>query len=333
MTTAIQQLEIGALVGGATDLGELANELAKGGLRDSSIQRYLGAARAWKRYCIDRDEPWWDASTRTLIAWLDSRCRSSSSPASAIKMSLAAARFLQRGYCAIHDLEAVAYASSARMQLDAFCRSATMRRGPMKRARPLRLDELDEMIRRIRADEPVRSGVTLIRGAELAERDIALFLLGWWGALRADDLARLEWSGVNVLPCGIELTLQQSKTSREAAVLALAARPDCPRLCPVRAVARLRDVMLTDEYDSVLGLVTGNNVGRRITGLFNRHKLPGFSGHSLRAGFTTECAAQGVPDKLVQAHGRWRTAEQHAQYVRLARIWDDTPTKLVTLPA
>jgi integrase len=313
------------------ELDSIDEDLARGGLRDSSLKRYAGAARSWKRYCLDRHEPFWNASTRTLIGWLDSRCRKSSSPASALKMSISAARFLQRGHCVLNEIDAIPYTPTARVQLEAWSRTATMNRVVRRRARPLRLAELDAVLDKIRNDQPVRSGVSAARGATLAERDICMLLLGWWGALRADDLARLDWAGVHVLPCGAELTLHESKTSNQAAILALATRPDCPRLCPVQALTRLRS-WAEHEGDSVLNLASGNNAGRRMRHLFQRYELRGYTGHSLRAGFATECAAQGVPDKLVQAHGRWRTAQQHSEYVRLARVWDDTPTKLVRLP-
>ena len=328
------------------ELGDLATELARGGLRDSSIQRYLGAARSWKRYCLDRQEPFWNASTRTLLGWLDARCRGSRNPRAALKMGIAAARFLQRGYCVLHDLVAVPYNKSARVQLDAFARSATLQtRTERKVARPLRLDELDAVLQRMRADEPSRWGVSSAQGALLVERDIALLLVGWWGALRADDLSRIAWPGVHMLPCGIELELLSSKTANEKAVLALAARPDCRRLCPALAMRRLHDSLEATRAwrtsaranffaadDLAFNLSTGDHVGRRIAVLFKRYGLAkGYTGHSLRAGFATECASQGIPDKLVQAHGRWRSAQQHAEYVRLARLWDDTPTKLVRL--
>lgn len=327
----LKQLDMGELVPSG-ELGSIDADLARGGLRDSSIARYLGAARSWKRYCIDRQENYWNASTRTLIAWLDSRVRKSSSPASALKMSLSAARFMQRGHCATHDVEATPYTKSARMQLDAWCRTATMQRTVKRKARALRLRELDDVIRRIREDQHVRAGVSIERGTMLMERDIAMLLLGWWGALRSDDLARLDWSGVFVQPLGLELTLWQSKTSNEAAVLALASRPDCPRLCPVQALRRWRDAAWQGDPVTVFDLASGNNAGRRMRHLFNRYGLLGYSGHSLRAGFATECAAQGVPDKIVQAHGRWRTAQQHSEYVRLSRMWAETPTTMLKLP-
>lgn len=337
-------VELAELVGGE-DLDELQRELIRGGLRDSSIQRYLGVARAWKRYCADRHEPFWDASTMTLLRWLDWRVRQSQSPAAALKMSLAAARALQRGYSLVHQVEPVPYATRARVQLDAYARSCTMNRSERKIARPLHLDELDEVLRRLRSDDRTRWGVSLAQGTLLQARDAALLLIGWWGALRADDLARVELDDLHVAPLGLEIHLRASKTTH--ALLALAARPECPRLCPVEALRRLnmereasgdawRKSKRPKAFASselVFNLVTGDHVGRRIANLFERYGLPkGYTGHSLRAGFATECALQNVPDKLVQHHGRWRSAQQHAEYVRMARLWTDTPTTRLVCP-
>lgn len=350
MGTDLRQLDVLPELVGAThtELGDLEAELARGGLRDSSLKRYLGAARSWKRYCADRHEPFWDASTATLLRWLDWRVRQSQSPRSALKMGLAAARFLQRGHCVLQGIEAVPYTTRARVQLDAFARTCTMNRSDRKVARPLRLDELDEVVRRVREDDKTRQGVSFAQGSLLAERDVAMLLVGWWGALRADDLARLVVDDIHIAPLGVELHLRASKTTQ--AVLALGARPECPRLCPATALRRLielgteeraqawrkgsreRTVVFLGE-DLLFNLVTGDHVGRRLTTLFRRHGLPkGYTGHSLRAGFTTECAVQQVPDKLVQAHGRWRSAQQHAEYVRAARLWQDTPTIRLVCP-
>jgi len=122
-----------------------------------------------------------------------------------------------------------------------------------------------------------------------------------------------------------------SKTT--AAVLALCEQQHAPALCPVHAMREMtRDGW--PETGFVFGLGSGDHVGRRLRSLFARAGVPrGYTGHSLRAGFATECASQGVPDRLVQQHGRWRSVQQHAEYVRLGRLWADTPTTRVIVPS
>jgi integrase len=334
-TAQPRQLNLLAEVG----LGELPDDteivrmLVRGRCRDSSIKRYLGAARAWLRYCHDRGEEPHDASTATLLRWLDWRCRESTSPASAIRMSLAAARFVQRGRCVVLGVETVPYTPRARIQLDAWCGAATLNSSVAQMARPLRLDDLAELVSRVRADLRVRRGVTPDVADRLALRDAAMLLVGWWGALRADDLGRLAWGHVHFCMKGVELHIPFSKTT--SCTLALAQRIDRPDLCPWGALIELNKAHGGGAPDdSVFGLVTGGHVGRRIKQLFARYDVPrGYSAHSLRAGFATECASQGVPDRLVQLHGRWRSTQQHAEYVRAGRLWLDTPTERIVCPS
>jgi integrase len=323
----------------------IAEQLVRGGCRESSIERYMGPARSWLRYCADRGEVPYDASTAALLRWLDARVRASVSPKSAVRMGLAAVRFLQDGHCVVNGHEAVPYTPKARVQLAAWVGAATLDTRAKQRARPLRLAELAQVVEKVRRGIKVRRGVPWGRAVLLAERDAAMLLVGWWGALRGDDLARLEWSHLTFCVDGLELHMPGGKNHSEVADLALAARPECPSLCPVTAVRRYRQELAPshagrllegDEITSgrVFMLSTGDHVGRRIAALFRRCGVPrGHTAHSLRAGFATEAAEQGVPDKLVQAHGRWRTVQQHAEYVRLNHLWRDTPTVRLAVPS
>lgn len=305
-------------------------KIVRAGLRDSTIKRYLGPAHAWERYCQERDECVWDAHTSTLIRWLDSRCRDASSPASVIRTSLAAARWVQKAHCAIRGIDAIPYTPRARIQLDAFTRTATMDKRPPKRARALRLESLLALVKHVRSDARQRPGLTAREAQILAARDVAMLLVGWWGALRADDIARLEWAHIEHHPEGLVLNLPTSKTTW--AIIALTRRPDALALCPF---ANLVSVSGHDgrEDARVFGFDSGGAAARRILTLFRRAGVQGgYTAHSLRAGFATECAAQGVPDLMVQRHGRWLSSKQHAEYVRDGRLWLDTPTSRLSAP-
>lgn len=308
----------------------IQGKIVRAGLRDSTIKRYLGPAHSWEIYCRERSEPVWDASTSTLIRWLDSRLREASAPASVIKTSLAAARWVQKAHCALRGVDAVPYTPRARVQLDAFSRTATMDKGPPKRARALRLESLLSLVRHVREDARARPGLTAREAQILAARDVSMLLIGWWGALRADDLARLEWAHIEFHPEGIALNIPTSKTTW--AVLALARRPDNLLVCPM---LNLASVAKADgrRDDRVFGFDSAGSCARRITTLFRRASVPrGYTSHSLRAGFATEASAQGVPDLMVQRHGRWLSAGQHAEYVRDGRLWLDTPTSRIAVP-
>jgi integrase len=214
-----------------------------------------------------------------------------------------------------------------------------MDKGPPKRARALRLESLLALVQHVRHDARARAGLTAREAQILAARDVSMLLIGWWGTLRADDLARLEWQHIEFHPEGLALHIPISKTSW--AVLALTRRPDCLPLCPMLNLAsvqrqssgRVGDTPVFQKDERVFGFDSAGSCARRITTLFRRAGVPsGYTSHSLRAGFATEAAAQGVPDLLVQRHGRWLSASQHAEYVRDGRLWLDTPTSRISTP-
>lgn len=321
-----QLVLVGAPVAPSHD--EIRARLKRAGLRDSSIRRYLGTARSWEQYCVDHDEHPADASTLSLVRWLDSRCRVSRSPESAIRIALASARFVQRSHLIDGTIEdAVPYTRAARVALEAYCKSATMGRSPQRRARPMRLDTLTHLVARVRSRIAPRRGVSWDEARLIATRDAALILTCWWGALRADDASRLTWQSISLEPQGVLITLDTSKTGPAQIACASVAHLG---LCPRASLEELRG--MCGERERVFSLSTGAHVARRLKDLFAQHGAQGYTSHSLRAGFASECASQGVPDRLVQMHARWSSAQQHSEYVRGGRIWVDTPTSRLVVP-
>lgn len=300
--------------------------LARLNLRASSIQRYGQACRSWERYCFDRSVDPANAPTSVLLRWLDARCADSNSPKSRIRVSLAGATCAQQlALLDDPDLECCPYNTRARPALKRFKGALMLNQGEERQACPLRLNELGSVLTRVVSTISPRNGVTYARAGKLANRDLAMLAIGWWGALRADDIANLEWSHIRERHEGIELHIPDDKTKQKT-VLALARQPMAPWSCPVDAYAVLAR-QRTSKRGRVFELGCGNSVGRRVGWVFRYLGLPrDYTSHSLRAGIATEAAALGIPDKLMQAHGRWRSAEQHAKYVRSGRVWIDSPT-------
>ena len=312
----------------------IQERLQRAGLEQSSLRRYLGSARSWLRFCADHEVNPVDAPTAALISWLDARCRDAASYASSVRIGLASARHVQRALALEQACEPLPYARSARPALDAWCASVVKDSAKTQRARALRLDTLATLASTIRAQVAPRQGVPWERALLLAKRDVAMILVGWWGAFRADDLARLQWADLSCAPEGFELSLRDSKTG--GALVALATQT-VARLCPVRALNEYSTALgasrqYTEDASPVFGLASGSHVSRQLRRAFIAHGCGGYTGHSLRAGFATECAAQGLPDHLVRSHARWTSTQQHAEYVRSGRLWLDTPTRLLRLP-
>lgn len=309
----------------------IREQLTRAGLRDSSIRRYASAARSWLQYCADHEELPHEATTMTLVRWLDARCRGSRSPASMVRVSLAAARFVQRAASYETEQDPLPYTRHARSALDAYARTATLQAAPPRRARPMRLDLLARVVASVRSRVSPRRSVAWERARYLAARDSALLLACWWGALRADDAAQLAWGDVEHHDEGVLLTLQRSKTG--AAKVACAA-VEARALCPRAALEELAEAAARVDLEAngpVFRLASGHHVARRIKTVFRAHGAEGYTSHSLRSGFATEAASQSVPDRLVQLHARWSSAQQHSAYVRDGRLWLDTPTARISV--
>lgn len=214
--------------------------------------------------------------------------------------------------------------------------------GPVTRRAAARRQQMIAMLAAMRPDEHLADA-----------RDTALLLLGWKAALRADDLVRLRIEDVAVTEEGLVLHLRRSKSDQEGAgtavgiVASQATGGDGGHGVSLDAVAAW--VRWRGRLGSH-GIVTGpafrgiDRYGRRprARGLtrnsirlivIRRAEAAGLDGadwgaHSLRRGFATEAIAQGVPERNVQHHGRWRTRAALDAYIDAATTFDTTnPTR------
>lgn len=313
------------------------SRIVRRGVADSTLERYAAACRSWLRWCHDHGEPPQDASTACLIRWLSCRMAATGGVLSPTNLgvSLAAARLVQRAYTTDAE-EPQPYLRSSRPRLDDWCASIVKEARPVKRTAPLLARDLVALCDHIANTVRSRQGVDWRHAVELAVRDRALILLGWWGCLRADELARLTWGQVAWVTEGVELHLTHSKTG--PAIIAVARTGGL--YCPVAAlwewsggerVGDTRVIGAKPIEQSVFGL------GRPGLAQVIRRRalaagLRGCTGHSLRVGFATEASRQEVPDRLVQRHARWTSSQQHGVYVRAGNLWRETPTLRVRLP-
>jgi site-specific recombinase XerD len=161
------------------------------------------------------------------------------------------------------------------------------------------------------------------------QRDRALLLLGFAGALRRSELVALDVAHLKVSDDGFVVTIAKSKTDREAQgqTIAIPRVPDSP-YCPVQAVL---DWMATAgiEQDALFRRVTKGNrltadrltdqsVARVIKRLAARAGLMAsqYAGHSLRSGFLTSAAKQRASIFKMQAQSRHKSLDVLSGYVR-----------------
>lgn len=191
-----------------------------------------------------------------------------------------------------------------------------------KKAHPISIAELEAMC------------VALASvGDGRALRDRALIAVGWCAAMRPSEIVHLNWEDVSNAELGIELTIRESKTCKdpngELVALPLLSA-DHIDICPVRALRAVQTAESTGPiFTSVrkpaerLGSRSVERILSRASHLA-RLSIP-VTGHSLRRGFATFAAHNGVTERALMRHGRWKTAAIMAGYVERARIWSENP--------
>lgn len=173
-----------------------------------------------------------------------------------------------------------------------------------------------------------------------ALRDRALLLVGFAGALRRSELAGLQVDDVAVTAEGLRLVVRQAKTDQEGRGLVKGIRYGERRLtCPVRS---LRDWCRAaaidagpifrgvDRHGNVADLaLSGRSVARIVKRAAKRAGLDPsqYSGHSLRAGFTTQAARAGTPERIIQRHTGHKDLRTLRSYIREGELFsEENPT-------
>jgi integrase len=164
-------------------------------------------------------------------------------------------------------------------------------------------------------------------------RDRAMILLGFAGAFRRSEIFALTVADLRVLPDGLRLRLPRSKTDQESIGRAVwIARTGDPATCAVESLRRwlvaaqisqgplFRKVSRTGAVGlAALSPQTLNTVLKRgALRLWGVDAARQVSGHSLRAGFCTEAAQQGVPLHVIRRQTGHTSIEGLMRYIRIS---------------
>ena len=174
------------------------------------------------------------------------------------------------------------------------------------------------------------------------DRDRALLLVAFAGALRRSELVALDVEKLTWSNEGVKLLLERSKTDKEgegAEVMIVFGGNEAT--CPVRALSLWLEAAGL-EFGPVFRKV--NKGGRvencRLSGdavrqiLLRRATQAGLKGslaepvspHGLRAGFVTTAYHNGVPDEEIMGHTRHRSLTTMRSYVRRAKLSQASPS-------
>lgn len=165
-------------------------------------------------------------------------------------------------------------------------------------------------------------------------RFVIMCVLGFFGFLRISELLNLKIKDIEFASGGVKITIEKSKTDqlREGHIVHIAETNT--EYCPIKL---LKDYLtltkLENEGDSYLFCRLSktkhghNAIGKyRIsytTALNSFKNLLSevtndtcYSLHSLRSGGASEAANNGVSDRLISKHGRWKSTTSRDRYIK-----------------
>lgn len=200
-----------------------------------------------------------------------------------------------------------------------------------KQAKPLQLDQLDQVDRwlvsnidRTRLEGNGRTGLRFVR-------DRALLLLGFWRGFRGDELTRLQVQDVTVSPGeGMICYLSQTKSDRKYQGTSFKT-PALSRLCPVEAFVEWKHAAQLSTGPVFRSIDRWGHIGD--AGLHEDSLIPIFrstlnnagipsaelySGHSLRRGFANWATTNGWDLKSLMEYVGWKNMQSAMRYVEAA---------------
>lgn len=168
-------------------------------------------------------------------------------------------------------------------------------------------------------------------------RDQALLTVGFWGGFRCSEICAINCTASILRENRLVIELSRSKTDQTGIgrTVLLTSRND--EICPVRGLSRwLRRSGITkgDIFRSVdrwgnLGqkAISSDHVARILIKRIAAAGMDviGYSGHSLRAGYVTSQAKQGVPDWQIRAITGHKSSQSFENYIRTKPQHPDRP--------
>lgn len=176
-------------------------------------------------------------------------------------------------------------------------------------------------------------------------RNKILMLIGWFGALRRSEIAKLELRDIEVHDQGIVITIRQSKTDQVGLGRSIVI-PPCnyqydvfEQIIDYIRIYHKYSSSVTPffpkigvKYRNSLNLPTVNEYqklsGHAVNEIIRNHgKLAGYNitAHSLRRGIITELAKKGIFERHIMIHSGHRSIETLRKYIDEGTIFETCP--------
>lgn len=178
----------------------------------------------------------------------------------------------------------------------------------------------------------VKNIIQRLVGGPLGDLQVAAFIvLGFYGFLRWDDLSHITPEDLVFAPTHLSIFLSKRKNDqfRKGSQVLIARSDDTP--CPVAVVEEFLAQGMHDPKTTLWRRIQHTKSGHKLrrepmsysraNQLFkNALKTEGldpkcYGLHSLRSGGATTAAAMGIPDRLLQRQGGWRSSRAKNNYI------------------
>lgn len=190
--------------------------------------------------------------------------------------------------------------------------------------------------------EHLKAMLALLPDSLRGKRDRALLLVGFAGAFRRSELVSVDVEDLELTTEGVIITLRRSKTDQEGRGASVAIPSgSSSRTCPVRALRSwlgAADIVTGPAFRPVdrFGRVGERRLCDRSVALVVKRLAEAagldptlYAGHSLRAGFATQAAINGVANRVIMRQTRHRSHAVVERYVRDGRIFADNAASKV----
>lgn len=174
-------------------------------------------------------------------------------------------------------------------------------------------------------------------------RNKAIILIGWAGAFRRSELVAIDFEDLELQDDGVVINIKKSKTDQigEGYKIGIPYAKE-EKLCPVRNLTRWLDLSQIKRGAIFRQLGPGarnrlhEHCGDRLTSrtisiIIKRlarnagYYSESFSGHSLRSGFITEAASNGVTERIIMRHTRHRSIPIMRGYIHDGTLFTNNP--------
>lgn len=174
-------------------------------------------------------------------------------------------------------------------------------------------------------------------------RDRALLLIGFAGALRRNELVGLNVEDIEQTAKGMILTIRHSKTDQEGTGQRIAIDYGTnDDTCPVRAYQAWIKASGITEGAVFRNINKGGRIGTRLSGyavalvVKKYAELAGldpkqYAGHSLRSGFATTAARNGVEERSIMKQTRHKSVQVVRRYIQEGQLFNEKYTKRLGL--